>query len=109
MARILYDIHEYDWSKRLYKLSLQVSKELGDQSGMASSLHELAIIQQDKENYEEAERLYRKSLEIFEKLGDKSGIAMTFGALGRLSEILERPDEMSNRHVYITLITRQWC
>jgi tetratricopeptide (TPR) repeat protein len=74
-AGILYKIQEYTGAEKLYDRSLQMSESLRDQSGIAISLHNLAIIQQDRGNYGEAEKLYKQSLEILERLGNRSEVA----------------------------------
>jgi tetratricopeptide (TPR) repeat protein len=69
-----------------YRQAKKLFEKLGDQSGTATTLHQLATIEQHKGNYDEAKMLYDQSLTIARKLGDQSGTATTLGALGRLAE-----------------------
>jgi tetratricopeptide (TPR) repeat protein len=66
---------------------LEIAKRLGDQSGIASTLHELGSLAQSQGEIEEARRLYNESLEIAKRLGDQSGIAITLHQLGMLAEV----------------------
>jgi tetratricopeptide (TPR) repeat protein len=47
-----------------YEQSLQISQELGNKSGIASTLHGLGNIQFRQGNLAEAMRLYEQSLQI---------------------------------------------
>lgn len=76
----------YDDAKELYTRSLEVSKKLGDQKGIAATLHQLGMIEQKKGNYDDAKKIYNRSLETSQKLGDQKGIAITLRVLGRLAE-----------------------
>jgi tetratricopeptide (TPR) repeat protein len=73
-------------ARRLYTESLEISKKLGNQGGIASSLHNLAVLVQDQGNLDEARRLYKESQEINKKLGDQDGIAGSLHQLGSLAE-----------------------
>ena len=39
---------------RLYEQSLKLAEALGDKAGVASSLHQLGMVQQEQGNYAEA-------------------------------------------------------
>ncbi len=45
-------------SRRLYAESLEIRRRLGDQSGIAATLHQLATLAQAQGELEEARRLY---------------------------------------------------
>ena len=76
----------YKEAEELYRESLDIKKSLGDKQGIAQSLHQLGMIQQDQGNYKEAEELYRESLDIERSLGDKKGIAISLHQRGRIQE-----------------------
>jgi len=59
---------------------------LGDRSGAAITLHQLAMLHQDQGEYPQAHTLYQQSLAIAEELGDRSGAAITLHQLGLLCE-----------------------
>ncbi|MBU7028518.1 MAG: tetratricopeptide repeat protein, partial [Theionarchaea archaeon] len=69
-----------------YKKSLELLESLGDKHGIASSLHQLGVLQEYQGNYKEAEKYYKESLELAESLGDKQGIARSLHQLGMLQE-----------------------
>jgi tetratricopeptide (TPR) repeat protein len=73
-------------ARRLYDESLEIKRRLGNQSGIAITLHELGRLAQNEGKLTEARRLYDESLEIARRLGDQSGIAITLGQLGLLAE-----------------------
>ena len=61
-------------------------QQLGDKSGVASSLHNLGILAQATGDYDEARKLYQQSREINQQLGNKSGIAVSQAQLALLEE-----------------------
>ena len=84
-----HDQGEYEKAVDLYNRSLKMFEDLGDKSGIASTLHHLGMIHHDQGEYEKAVELYNKSLKIKEELGDKSGIAITLGQIGMIYESKE--------------------
>jgi tetratricopeptide (TPR) repeat protein len=76
----------YSEAAQLYNQSLALLKELGDKSGVATSLHQLGILAHNQSNYSEAARLYQESLGIKRELGDKSGVAASLHQLGILAQ-----------------------
>ncbi|MDK2464857.1 MAG: tetratricopeptide repeat protein [Candidatus Korarchaeota archaeon] len=64
----------------------EIFEDLGDRRGVAITLHQLAMIAQDRGDYDEAERLYRQSLKRKGDLGDRRGAATTKAALAILME-----------------------
>jgi predicted ATPase len=73
--------------KRLLNQAFEATHELGDKSGVSSSLHNLGRLAQDTGDYDEARRLYQESLKIKQELGDKSGVAFTIAQLALLEEM----------------------
>ncbi len=90
-------------ARRLYDESLEIAQELGDKSGVASSLHQLGMLAQDMGEIGEARRLYGESLKIKQELGDRRGIAETFGQLGRVDE--EEEDYFSALDKYLLALS----
>jgi tetratricopeptide (TPR) repeat protein len=68
---------------------LKIKEELGNKSGIATTLHQLGMIHQDQGDYDKAIEKFNQSLKIKEELGDKSGIANTLGQIGRIYETRE--------------------
>jgi tetratricopeptide (TPR) repeat protein len=68
----------------------KIKQELGDKSGVSSSLHTLGRLAQDTGDYDEARKLYQQSLEIKQELGDRNGIAFSFAQLALMEEKLGR-------------------
>jgi tetratricopeptide (TPR) repeat protein len=54
IAMIHYNKGEYDQAIELYNQSLEISKQLGDQQGIAYTLNNIALIYANKGEYEEA-------------------------------------------------------
>ncbi|HUT18463.1 MAG TPA: tetratricopeptide repeat protein, partial [Anaerolineae bacterium] len=67
--------------------SLEIERKLGNQAGIAKSLHQLGTLAQLQGDNDEARRLYEESLEIERKLGNQAGIAKSLHQLGMLAEI----------------------
>jgi tetratricopeptide (TPR) repeat protein len=55
-------------ARRLYEQSLEIKQRLGDQSGIALTLHQLGRLAEEADDKAEAARLFREALSIFEKL-----------------------------------------
>jgi tetratricopeptide (TPR) repeat protein len=66
---------ELDEARRLYNESLEITKQLGDQSGISISLHQLGVLAEKQGDRAEALRLFRQSLGIFEKLNSPAAEA----------------------------------
>ena len=58
MGNVYYDLGEWAEARRLYDQSLQLARELGNKQGIASTLHQLAMLAQDTGDLVEARRLY---------------------------------------------------
>jgi tetratricopeptide (TPR) repeat protein len=76
------DRGDYDTAEPLYRRALDISERIGDQAGMASGYHQLAMLAQDRGDYDTAESLYRRALDIFERIGDQADAATSYAALG---------------------------
>jgi tetratricopeptide (TPR) repeat protein len=69
LATLAQDQGEIEEARRLYNESLEISKKLGDQSGIALTLGQLGrLAEHDEGHLVEAVALYREALIIFEKL-----------------------------------------
>jgi len=77
---------EYEKAQELYQETLNISKELGDRSGIAKSLHQLGNIAYLRGEYEKAQELYQENLKIKKELGDRSGIAISLHQLGIIAQ-----------------------
>lgn len=73
-------------ARRLYDESLRIQKRLGDQRGIAVTLHELGRLALWQGELEEARSLYDESLRIQKRLGDQRGIAVTLQQLATLAQ-----------------------
>ena len=76
----------YEEAEKYYKESLDTARNLKDEPGIAQSLHQLGILQQDQGNYEEAEKYYKESLDTARNLKDEPGIAQSLHQLGILQQ-----------------------
>ena len=77
----------------IYEESMKISEESGDKKGMATTIHQMGIIQYQQGNFKEAMEFYSDSMKIKEELGDKQGIATLLSQMGRL---FEKKDNMKN-------------
>jgi predicted ATPase/class 3 adenylate cyclase/Tfp pilus assembly protein PilF len=80
---------EYESARSLFKESLGIARELGDEAAiaaLASSLGRLALAQGA---YAEAQPLFEESLALSREAGDKRGIASALNEMGRLAQSQE--------------------
>ncbi|MDP2845966.1 MAG: tetratricopeptide repeat protein, partial [Candidatus Methanoperedens sp.] len=76
-----------------YKQSMEIEIKLGDQRSIAHTLHQIALIHQDKGEYNEALEKYKQSMEIDTKLGDLHGLAYTLAQMGLLYSQIGKKEE----------------
>ncbi len=93
LGRTYQHLGRLDEAEELSRRSLEIRERLGDQGGIAKSLHQLGILAYLQGRLDEAEELYRRSLEISERLGDQDGIATSLHQLGNLEYLQGRLGE----------------
>jgi serine/threonine protein kinase/Tfp pilus assembly protein PilF len=82
-----------DEALRNYQDSYEIRKRLGNKSGMAGSLNEIAQIQALMGKTSEAEQSFQTALKLRREIGDKSGTGTILLNLASfLNETLGRPD-----------------
>ena len=73
---------DYVEARALHGESLAISRQLGDQQGIANALHNLGNVALNQGDYAAARALYEESLTTRRQLGDQQGIAMALNNLG---------------------------
>ena len=69
------------------QLGLSLYEELGDESGIATSLNALAISARDRGDYAEAQNRFERALECFRMLSDRSAIARCLHNLSNVVKV----------------------
>jgi hypothetical protein len=69
----------------LFEQSLALMRELGDKSGVAEALDNLANVVCRLGDHQLAHSMYGQSLELMKELGDKRGIAVNLTSVGALA------------------------
>ncbi|HRQ39486.1 MAG TPA: tetratricopeptide repeat protein [Chloroflexota bacterium] len=67
----------YNLALPLFQQSLQISQEIGDKSGMGTTLNNMATTAYARGDYDTALRYLEQSLQISQEIGDKSGMGTT--------------------------------
>ena len=80
-ARLKGDV---DRARKLIEESLQISRDMGDRSGIKDTLVRLGILEYDQGRFEEAAKSYEESLAINRESGDKLSIAILLNNLGNV-------------------------
>jgi predicted ATPase/DNA-binding CsgD family transcriptional regulator len=73
---------DYARAEALCGESLALSREIGDERGVASALSGLALNARKKGDYPAAQSMFEQALEIFERAGDRQAVARTLNRLG---------------------------
>ena len=73
---------QYEKAIASYRQWHDISKEIGDQQGVASSLETLGICYRSLGQYEKASAYHQQSLEINEEMGNRQGVASSLDNLG---------------------------
>ena len=76
---------DYPVASTQHEEGLAIRRQLGDQSGIAASLNNLANVFAQRADYSSAKTLYEESLAIRRQLGDRSGIAASLDNLGAVA------------------------
>ncbi|HET7813405.1 MAG TPA: tetratricopeptide repeat protein [Candidatus Baltobacteraceae bacterium] len=87
---------DYDAARELTQRASELFRRLGDRSGLAEALHNLAVIEQRSGSEETALQLYSEALKIFEETGHEIGtitasynIALVHKQRGELAQAKE--------------------
>jgi predicted ATPase/class 3 adenylate cyclase len=86
---------DYDRAVALLQDSLTLRRELNDQAGIATSLHNLSRVRFYQGDHETAVALCEESLAVRRDLGDKRGVAMSLNTLGVIAR--NRGDQTAAR------------
>ncbi len=73
---------EYPQALVIYTLANGIAEQIGDQSEIASTLHNLGRVHRSQGNFAQAMEYFRKSLAISETLGEQAGIGRTLLGMG---------------------------
>jgi predicted ATPase/DNA-binding XRE family transcriptional regulator len=84
---------DYEATDALYRESLALRRELGDERGIALSLNSLGILADDVGDYESALTLQEESLRRWEALGEPWGIAHALCDMGNIAKTQARNAE----------------
>jgi len=81
---VVYSFGKSDYPKALeyYGKSLKIFEELGNKSGVAINLGNIAFIYANQSDYPKALEYYQRVLNIYEEMGNKSGISNCLGNIG---------------------------
>ncbi len=89
--------YQFDEAKSWYQQALSLSDRQGNIAQMATELHYLGLLEQDRGIvYEEAEEWYLAALERKEELGDRRGVGDECRQLGVLFHEQQRYDDAEN-------------
>lgn len=86
--------------------SLELSREIGDESGVTDTVNRLGINEYDQGRFEGAIKYYEENLAVFMKNGDKHGISKTLNNLGNTASNLG-DDEKAMRYYEESLVLRR--
>ena len=93
LANSCQSLGQYERAIQLYEKCLEIYTVIGDQSGIANSNGNLAIVYNKLGQYEKAIQYHEKCLEIYTVIGDQSSIATSNGNLGNVYQSLGQHDK----------------
>jgi predicted ATPase/DNA-binding CsgD family transcriptional regulator len=97
-GHLAYIRNEYERAATLHEEGLSLRRALGDQPGVALSLHNLGRVAHYRGDLERAAALYDESLAIRRALGDQRGVALSLNSSGVLAR--DRRDDERARALY---------
>ncbi len=78
------DLNKLDDAMRNYQEALDIRKKVGNQKGIASTLGQIAQVQDTQGDFNGALASYKEAIEVDRKIGDKAGLALNLMNLGTL-------------------------
>ena len=76
---------DYDQAKKYSEVSLSISKEIGDKTGIIDSMNSLGSIAYYQGDYEQDKKYSEESLAISKEIGYKKGIAISLNSMGNIA------------------------
>ena len=76
---------DYASARAYSEESLTIKKEIGDQSGIASSLSNLGLVASAQGDYASTRTCWRESLTLYQQIGNRNGIAWILQMFARLT------------------------
>jgi tetratricopeptide (TPR) repeat protein len=101
---VAHERQAFEEATRLLEKSLHMHDDLGNQAGVASTLHELGVLSHSQGKNDKARRLYQRSLELAEALENGVSIVMSLGQLAGLAE--DEGDFAEAERLYLDIIER---
>jgi len=98
---------DYSEAQVKYEQGLAIEVELGDERGIAVSLHQLGMLHEWQGNLGEAQAKYEQSLAINMELSDKLGIAHSLHQLGMIHQEQESYREALEKWVQALTLWEQ--
>jgi non-specific serine/threonine protein kinase len=72
-------------ARAMYEESLALRRELGDERGIANTLHNLAILMREQGELDRAAPFYEESHDLYRKLGEPRNIAISLNSIASLA------------------------
>ena len=85
-ANVLFEQQDLPAALNLFRQSLDIYQQVGDATGVTSSLSNIASVLQAQGQLSESLGMYEKALAIYLKAGDKSSAALTLNNMGAVFE-----------------------
>ncbi len=85
-AKVLFAQQDLPAALNLFRQSLDIYQQVGDTTGVTSSLSNIASVLQEQGQLPESLGMYEKALAIYLKAGDKSSAALTLNDMGAAFE-----------------------
>jgi eukaryotic-like serine/threonine-protein kinase len=85
-AKVLFEQQDLPAALNLFRQSLDIYQQVGDNIGVTASLSNIASVLQAQGQFSEALGMYEKALAIYLKAGDKTSAALTLNNMGVVYE-----------------------
>jgi predicted ATPase len=82
---LAHSLSDYRAARAVHEESLEIYRELGDRSGIATALDGLGNLAMDKSDFAVASQFIEESLAIRQELGDRAEIALSLFHLGNMA------------------------
>jgi tetratricopeptide (TPR) repeat protein len=93
---------DYETARKKFQSALEISQQIGDRAGEASTLNNLASIDLDQGDYGTAREKFQTALEILQQIGDRAGEAKTLHNLASID--LNQGDYETARKIFQTAL-----
>ncbi len=93
-----YQAGKYGKSIKLHQQSLEISRKLGQEQGIASGLANIGIVYKSWGEFDKANEFYQQALQMLRGIGEENGTATLLNNIGAIYEVRSQYDKAADMY-----------